>query len=194
MDLKMSNEIWKDIPGYEKYQVSNLGRIKSFNKGIRILKYQIKNGYCTTFKDLYIHRLVALAFIPNPENKPIVNHKDGNKKNNHIDNLEWVNNSENVQHAWEIGLSNDNTRNKLSNKAKLRVGNKNSCWRGYVDIFDIDNNFICQRETLKEAEFFIKENTKYKNADKGNISLVCNGKLKQVYGYKFIYNKNARKN
>lgn len=89
-------EIWKDIEGYEGlYQVSNLGRVR--NKHNKILRYRISNcGYyryalCKDgkYKYLSIHRLVAEAFIPNPDNLPCVNHKDENKKNNFVDNLEW---------------------------------------------------------------------------------------------------------
>lgn len=95
-------EIFKDIPGYEGlYQVSNLGNVKSlrYNKSNRqvILKPKLtKTGYCRVglhfrgvSKDFYIHRLVAEAFLPNPDNLPVVNHKDENKLNNNVENLEW---------------------------------------------------------------------------------------------------------
>ena len=103
-------EIWKDIKGYEGlYQVSNLGRVKSLGRwvykeyrgkrwqGEKILK-QIKNkfGYLRVYlyknrkaKCYAIHRLVAQVFIPNPYNLPQVNHKDEDKSNNRVDNLEW---------------------------------------------------------------------------------------------------------
>ena len=100
------NEIWKDIAGYEgMYQISNFGRIKSYRKGKRakspneyILTPTISNnGYqqVTLYKSqtdrhkFLVHRLVALTFIPNPDNLEAVNHIDENKLNNHVDNLEW---------------------------------------------------------------------------------------------------------
>lgn len=110
------NEIWKDIQGYEGlYQVSNLGRVRSLNKYDRRGRFKegkIKlisdngNGYCVVNlkvdgeqKSRSVHRLVAQAFIPNPNNLPEINHIDGNKKNNTISNLEWCDRSDNLRHA-----------------------------------------------------------------------------------------------
>jgi hypothetical protein len=118
------NEIWKDIPNYLGYQVSNLGRIKSNARKIMygknhsiprhipetILKTRIdkggyelvalgsKSNHKDDFKNFLVHRLVAAAFIPNPENLPQVNHKDGDKLNNTVDNLEWIGNKDNQHH------------------------------------------------------------------------------------------------
>ena len=94
------NEIWKEIDGYPYYYVSNIGRVKSvFRNKEKILTpreykkfgYLFVNLYDRSFKmhSIKIHRLVANAFIPNPDNLPQVNHKDENKANNHVSNLEW---------------------------------------------------------------------------------------------------------
>ena len=95
----MEKEIWKDIDGYEGlYQVSNLGRVKSLHHNKeKILKgsYNSKGYYFVKLckngisKSIFVHRLVAQEFIPNPDNLPIVNHKDENPRNNNVDNLEW---------------------------------------------------------------------------------------------------------
>lgn len=93
----MKIEYWKPIPGYEDYEVSNLGRVRSLKYGkIRILKPGKTKGYlhvilyknCTS-KWFKVHRLVAMAFIPNPDNLPMINHKDENPGNNAVSNLEW---------------------------------------------------------------------------------------------------------
>ena len=107
-------EIWKDVKEFEGYyQISNFGRLKSFkvdNAG-KILKLTNRNGdYFSVVlcgigkknKSTRIHRLVAEAFIPNPENLPEINHIDGNKQNNCVDNLEWVTRQENLIHSMTV--------------------------------------------------------------------------------------------
>lgn len=113
-------EIWKDVQGYEgQYQVSNLGRVKSIKRKLtngrsvseKILnsssKKKTQDGYLMVAlagRTFRVNRLVAAAFIPNPDNKPVVNHIDGNKENNKADNLEWATISENMLHAYRCGL------------------------------------------------------------------------------------------
>jgi hypothetical protein len=107
------NESLRDIYGYEGlYVVDRTGNIfsmvrgrcllKSWGNGSGYLKVNLyKNGIC---KKHYIHRLVAKAFIPNPNNLPEVNHKDGNKYNNSVDNLEWCSRQENIEHSFNTHL------------------------------------------------------------------------------------------
>lgn len=121
-EIKIDVEIWVDIEGYEGlYQVSNFGRVRSLDrigdngriyKGVTKALSDNGRGYLQVNlkikgkqRNLYIHRLVAQAFIPNPENKPEVNHIDGDKSNNFVSNLEWVTHVENVKHCFENGLN-----------------------------------------------------------------------------------------
>lgn len=121
----MEEEIWKDIPEYEGlYQVSNFGRVKGLKrevscrwnnnkklseKHLKTLTYKVgyeyiylsKNGIRVRYK---VHRIVAKTFIPNPENKREVNHKNGIKSDNMVTNLEWVTSRENQLHAFKNGL------------------------------------------------------------------------------------------
>ena len=185
----MNKEIWKDIKGYEElYQISNYGRVKSLKRksafycGLRkeylerpikekILSFSksnrgylqvslTKSGKCRTYT---IHRLVAQAFIPNLENKEQVNHIDGNKNNNCIDNLEWVTISENNKHAFDTGL------NKPHNQRK-------------VNQYDLNNNYIKTWNSITE---FLKENNI--NLKNSGITSCCKGKQKTAYGYKWKY-------
>ncbi len=116
----MEEEVWKPIPGYEEmYEVSNMGRVKSVfaykckdATGIRkfmktkkgYLKVKLKRNQICVHK--LVHRLVATVFIPNPENKPSINHKKGVKTDNRASELEWCTTKENNDHAVRIGLNN----------------------------------------------------------------------------------------
>lgn len=104
-------EIWKPAPGYEGlYNVSNLGNVFSVVSN-RLLKPYLRRGYKSVWltktrieKNKLIHRLVAIAFISNPEDKKEVNHIDGDKNNNSVNNLEWATPGENIRHADRTGL------------------------------------------------------------------------------------------
>ena len=115
-------EIWKNIKGYEGlYMVSNLGNVIRNGK---ILKSRLsKDGYCRVLlcknsiaKDYYTHRLVAAAFIPNIENKPTVNHKNGIVSDNKVSNLEWNTHSEQNYHLYKMGLKDLSYMSKLREK------------------------------------------------------------------------------
>lgn len=105
---KIKCEIYRDIKGYEGfYQISNYGNIKSLRNNKLLIQTNHKGGYKLVsvsvdgmHRELTVHRLVAQAFIPNPNNYRDVNHKDGNKANNHVDNLEWVTHSDNIKHSY----------------------------------------------------------------------------------------------
>lgn len=138
-------ENWKDIQEFKgKYQISNLGRIKSISRkvsngsGFRNIEEKIltfkkgRNGYIHAIlnninqKARYAHRLVAIAFIPNPKNKPYVNHINGIKDDNRVENLEWCTQSENLKHAYSNGFrepirGNLNSNSKLSEEDAVNI-------------------------------------------------------------------------
>lgn len=172
------NEIWKDIEGYEElYQVSNLGRVKRVTTG-RILKsVKASNGYLSVslYKDNIqttntIHRLVAQSFIPNPENKPEVNHIDEDKLNNMVSNLEWMTPKENLNHG---------TRNKRAGEALSKT----------LSIPIIATNL----KTGESREFYgARECGRQLGLNQSNITKVLKGRLKQTGGYTFKYKEDMK--
>lgn len=187
----MQEEIWKDIKGYEgSYQVSNLGRVKSISRVIktknnyrhitgRILKFnKNKWGYTLVYiisKNYAVHRLVASAFIPNPNNLPQVNHIDGDKDNNCVNNLEWCTASFNLKEAYRLGLKKP-TRPNLGKSGKLNAISKT------VYQFDKNGNFVKSYDSVREA--YRQTKIYYKC-----ISDCCLGNQKTAGGYIWKYAK-----
>ena len=179
-------EIWKDINGYEGvYQVSNLGRVKSLDRIItdknnhsRYIKGNYMSGvdnghgYLTvmlrtnnTGVRRYIHRLVAQAFIPNPQNLPEVNHKDENRKNNIVTNLEWV----------------DYLTNRIYGTRLERLSNSNTAHQPIIQ-YDLDFNFIAEYKNAKQASSILK------TSDNGTRIYNCaNKKANSAHGYIWRY-------
>ena len=154
------DEIWKDIKGYEGiYQVSNIGRVRSldrwtegnkcmFKRG-RIIKPFDNKGYNNTSlsrggvnKTFATHRLVADAFVPNPYNLPCVNHKDGHKRNNVVENLEWVTYSQNTQHAIRLGLIDVESSKEYGKQSVEVIGHPLMC-------IDSGEVFECQQDAVR---------------------------------------------
>jgi len=181
-------EIWKDVVGYEGvYQVSDHGKVKRIGnysnqfttwKAETVLKAG-NNGAGYLFvnlsmnnrtKQLYIHRLVAEAFIENPEMKPTVNHKDGDRTNNSVGNLEWSTYTENNVHS--IKVLNRNTKNSSDSYAVCQ--------------FDKEGNFIKEYPSMREAE---------RQTGLKAISQVCRGKKYHhtAGGYIWKYKKDIAK-
>lgn len=183
-------EQWKDIPGYERlYQVSTKGNVRSYHKaGNRILKQHISKGYCyaTLIDDnrrkmVLVHRLVAQAFIENTENKPDVNHKDGNKTNNNVENLEWVTKSENSIHSHRVLGRKTRKGEHHTEEAKEKMRkNFKKCGESHnakkVRNVETGEVFDCVKSACE----------KYGEKAAG-ISLCCKGKRKICKGYHWEY-------
>lgn len=166
-------EIWKKVNEFGDYQVSNMGNIKSpdfvlqvptgqkyIRKGKILKPYKSKKGYLNCDlringkrKNVQVHRFVALAFIDNPENKPQVNHKDGNKTNNCVENLEWCTNSENQIHAFKNNLqkgdfSHPNSKLTLEQVLYIKnhciIGSKEYGMQAMAKKFNICHNSVKQ--------------------------------------------------
>ena len=168
-------ENWRDIKGYEGlYKVSNLGRIKSIRNNIYLKPNLQSNGYLrislskngkVQYKN--IHRLVAEAFIKNDNEYPIINHIDGNKLNNNVDNLEWCSYQHNNKEAIRLKL---NVAKKGKDNHRSKV----------ITQYDKNGNFIKQWDYMSMI-------TKELGYDYTSISKCCSGKQKTSYGYIWKY-------
>ena len=188
-------EIWKQVVEYESYyEVSNLGNVRSidrtiinsigkvFNYKSRLLKpAKNKYGYLqvgvsinSKIKSFTVHSLVAKAFIKNPKNKPTVNHKDGIKINNNVNNLEWATRSENSIHALKNGLR------IMPNAWIGKFGSKHGASKKIIQ-YTKDNIYVNEYGSIIEAFNLL-------NINASSISRVCNGKLKSAGGYIWKYN------
>lgn len=156
--MKNYNETWKDISGFEgMYQVSNFGRVRSLKFGKeRILKPVLTgHGYLDVIlckdgktKQMKIHRLVANAFLPNPDNLPVINHIDENKKNNLVDNLEWVTQQYNVEYSRAIKVGQYTLEGKL---IKIWPSMNEAARQG----FNVSNIWSCCKGRYKTHGGFI---------------------------------------
>ena len=167
-------EQWKDIDGFEGlYKVSSHGSVKRLGRNERKLKPRMCKGYETVClckngirHNRRLNRLVAIAFIPNPENKPEVNHKDGNKRNNTVSNLEWCTASENQRHARSTGLS--------------PLGFNNAILSKPVDMLSKSGELLRTFPSFKEAE-------RQTGISRRNIYSCCVRKCKTSGGYVWKY-------
>jgi hypothetical protein len=172
-------EVWKDIEGFENYyQISNLGRVKSLKRKRvledRILKPVTNNkGYLqvtllkpNTIVNRNIHRILMLHFVDNLENKRCINHISGNKKDNRLENLEWVTHKENTQHALKNGLLNTGGNN---NEKK-------------VSVYNLNNEYIKSFDSITKASQWIV-NRGASETKRVSVGAVCRGKQKTAYGY-----------
>ncbi len=167
-------EVWKKILGYEDYEVSNLGRVKSLEKTDfmhrnnsyrtrkeKIMKNGVSNGYKSVClyknkksKTFTIHRLVLSSFVDNVENKKEVNHIDGNKYNNILENLEWCTSSENSIHAIKNGLQiikkgEKQPNSKLKDFEVIEIRNSHLTLKELSKMYNISISVVCSIKNRK---------------------------------------------
>lgn len=188
----MTEEIWNDIDECPNYLISNQGRVKN-KKSQYIIKSKVRNNLYVevtlnrnkkpaTFK---LHRLIAIAFIPNPDNKKTVNHKDGNKTNNNIENLEWATMSE----------------QNLEKNKNIKNYKGNVCVRAIQKIDLKTNTCIKTYDSPQDAANWIFDNCKINSKSVNHInksmapkiSAVCRGQRQSAYGFKWCFVETSQK-
>lgn len=179
-------EIWEKVKGYDNYFISNLGRIKSVNpynnknQKSKILKPTNNgNGYMIirlcengTKKNKYLHRLVAETFLDNPNNFKEINHKDNNKSNNNVNNLEWCDRRYNVKYSFTNGYH-------IAPKSMLGRKGKEHPISKPVKQYDLDGNFIKEYGSASQA-------SEITGICYGTIKKVRNGKGKTAGGFIWV--------
>ena len=166
----MEQEIWKFHPKFKgMVEFSNLGRVRSYyryNEG-KILINRVKDntGYGRLYingKRYKIHRFIAELFVPNPEHKTEVNHKDGNKLNNRADNLEWVTRSENQKHAYKLGLQKPSEKQKQATSKWNRENRIKTVYQ-----YNLKGDLVTTYDSCKEC-------SQHFNTSEATISRHCN--------------------
>ena len=189
-------EIWKDIKNYEGlYQISNLGRVKSLERKVKnkngyrvvnekILKPILNNkGYYTyglrknsKLEQFLLHRLIGENFLENKNNYPCINHKDGNKLNNNIDNLEWCTYEHNVKEAFRLGLNTYTFQKNFKHNYWIgKFGKEHNCSKSVLQ-YDMNENLINEWDSITNA-------SRETNINYYSISNNCRGKQKQAGGF-----------
>lgn len=155
------------------FEISNLGNLKTMRTNKLYTQHKNSSGYmCITKDKLYlIHRIVATAFIPNPENKPFVNHKDGNKENNTVDNLEWVTKRENELHSVRVLGNKRNT-------SGLRYNWENPIHRTPVALFKNNELIKVFASQVDCAKYLKVKPTAVNNAIKGRAAYCIGHQIK----------------